>query len=149
MLTRGWYGPLSEFSCPVRVTQVSSLWTPGGEHPVDPESTTAPATIPGTEAEPDSETEAEIRAELDEVRRQLAQVPPEVVVANHAMGLYELAAIHLSQDPPNAQAAALAIDAMGALVDGLAGRLGEGEPTLRDALSQLRLIFVQLTSGST
>ena len=29
--------PLSEFSCPVRVTQVSSLWTPGGEHPVDPE----------------------------------------------------------------------------------------------------------------
>ena len=159
MLTRGWYGPLSEFSCPVRVTQVSSLWTPGGEHPVDPESTTAPSrvspsrvspgTVPGAEAEPDPEAEAEIRAELDEVRRQLAQVPPEVVVANHAMGLYELAAIHLSQDPPNAQGAALAIDAMGSLVDGLAGRLGEAEPTLRDALSQLRLIFVQLTSGST
>ena len=62
-----------------------------------------------------------MRAEIDEVRRQLAQVPPEVVVANHAMGLYELAAIHLSQDPPSAPAAALAIDAMGALVDGLAG----------------------------
>ncbi len=83
------------------------------------------------------------------MRRQLAQVPPEVVIANHAMGLYELAAIHLSQDPPNAPAAALAIDAMGALVDGLAGRLGDAEPTLRDALSQLRLIFVQLTSGSS
>src|SRR6476620_7937571 len=86
-LTRGWYGPLSEFSCPVRVTQVSSLWTPGGEHPVDPESTTAPGGLPEVEAEPDPEAEAEIRAELDEVRRQLAQVPPEVVVANHAMGL--------------------------------------------------------------
>ena len=145
--------PLSEFNCPVRVTQVSSLWTPGGEHPVDPESTTASSGAleaePGSETEPESEAEAEIRAELDEVRRQLAQVPPEVVIANHAMGLYELAAIHLSQDPPSAPAAALAIDAMGALVDGLTGRLGDAEPTLRDALSQLRLIFVQLTSGSS
>ena len=132
---------------------MSSLWTPGGEHPVDPEPATASsgalAAEPGSEAEPETEAEAEIRAELDEVRRQLAQVPPEVVIANHAMGLYELAAIHLSQDPPSAQAAALAIDAMGALVDGLAGRLGDAEPTLRDALSQLRLIFVQLTSGSS
>ena len=132
---------------------MSSLWTPGGEHPVDPESTTASSGAleaePGSETEPESEAEAEIRAELDEVRRQLAQVPPEVVIANHAMGLYELAAIHLSQDPPSAPAAALAIDAMGALVDGLTGRLGDAEPTLRDALSQLRLIFVQLTSGSS
>ena len=86
-----------------------------------------------------------MRAEIDEVRRQLAQVPPEVVVANHVMGLYELAAIHLSQDPPNAAGAALAIDGMGALVEGLAGRLGEAEPTLRDALSQMRLVFVQVT----
>jgi hypothetical protein len=124
---------------------VSSLWTPGGEHPVDPESDEPSAA--GGELDP--EAEAELRAELDEVRRQLSQVPPEVVVANHAMGLYELAAIHLSQAPPNAQAAALAIDAMGALVDGLAGRLGEPEPTLRDALAQLRLVFVQVTSASS
>jgi hypothetical protein len=127
---------------------VSSLWTPGGEHPVDPEPVTAPASVPEPEARAEPEAEAEILAELDEVRRQLAQVPPEVVVANHAMGLYELAAIHLSQDPPNAQAAVLAIDAMGALVDGLAGRLGDAEPTLRDALAQLRLAFVQVTSPS-
>ena len=80
------------------------------------------------------------------MRRQLAQVPAEVVVANHAMGLYELAAIHLSAEPPNAEAAKLAIDAMGSLVDGLTGRLGEPENTLRDALAQLRLAFVQVTS---
>ena len=95
----------------------------------------------------DIEAEAEMRAEIDEVRRQLAQVPPEVVVANHVMGLYELAAIHLSQDPPNAQAAALAIDAMGILVEGLAGRLGDAEATLRDALAQMRLVFVQVTAA--
>ena len=141
--------PLSEFSCPVRVTQVSSLWTPGGEHPVDPEPATASTSVPQPESGAEPEAEAEILAELDEVRRQLAQVPPEVVIANHAMGLYELAAIHLSQDPPNAHAAALAIDAMGALVDGLAGRLGDAEPTLRDALAQLRLVFVQVTSPSS
>lgn len=123
---------------------MSSLWTPGGEHPVDPEVESA-AAAPETDTSEADLPDAEIRAEIDEVRRQLAQVPPEVVVANHAMGLYELAAIHLSQDPPNAQAAALAIDAMGALVDGLAGRLGEAEPTLRDALSQMRLVFVQVT----
>ena len=93
------------------------------------------------------EVSAEMQDEIDEVRRQLAQVPPEIVVANHAMGLYELAAIHLSQDPPNAAAAALAIDALGALVEGLAGRLGEAEPTLRDALSQMRLVFVQVTGS--
>jgi len=132
---------------------VSSLWTPGGEHRVDPHGD--PATErdglddPGQDdAGPDeiSPDEAAVRAELDEVRRQLAQVPAEVVVANHAMGLYELAAIHLSEQPPNADAAKLAIDAMGSLVDGLKGRLGEPENTLRDALAQLRLAFVQVTS---
>ena len=143
-------GPLSEFSCAVRVTHVSSLWTPGGEHPVDrdPDDAEPEADLDSDEQidEP-LEVSAEMQDEIDEVRRQLAQVPPEIVVANHAMGLYELAAIHLSQDPPNAAAAALAIDALGALVEGLAGRLGEAEPTLRDALSQMRLVFVQVTGS--
>ena len=101
----------------------------------------------GGDVESEAEIRAEIDAEMDAVRRQLAEVPPEIVVANHAMGLYELAAIHLSQDPPNAAGAALAIDAMGALVDGLAGRLGEAEATLRDALAQMRLVFVQVTGA--
>jgi hypothetical protein len=144
---------------------VSSLWTPGGEHQVDPHGDPKGRAAPGEpgarrdtgqdEISPDEiipdeigPDEAAVRAELDEVRRQLAQVPAEVVVANHAMGLYELAAIHLSEQPPNAEAAKLAIDAMGALVDGLKGRLGEPEHTLRDALAQLRLAFVQVTSGS-
>ena len=90
---------------------------------------------------------AEAAGEMDEVRRQLAQVPAGQVVANHVIGLYELAAIHLGQAPPNFDAASLAIDAMGAMLDGVAGRLGEVEPTLRDAIAQIRLAFVQLKAA--
>jgi len=71
-------------------------------------------------------------------------VPAAVVVSNHLMGLYELAAIHLSQEPPNFPEAQVAIDAMAAVVEGMPGRLGENEPTLKDALGQLRLAYVQL-----
>ncbi len=84
------------------------------------------------------------RAALDEVRSQLAQVPAEVVVVNHAMGLYELAAIHLSADPPRLADAALAIDAVACLVEGLGERLGADAPVLRDALANIRLAFVQV-----
>ena len=40
--------------------------------------------------------------------------------------------------------AALAIDAMSALVEGLGDRLGEHVTPLREALSQLRVAFVQI-----
>ena len=146
------HGPLSEFSCPVRVTQVSSLWTPGGEHPVDPE----PEAHPGADLSddladdldddlPDDLPDAEMRAEIDEVRRQLAQVPPEVVVANHVMGLYELATIHLSQDPPNAAGAALAIDGMGRSSKASRADWARPNQPFADALPQMRLVFVQVT----
>ena len=36
------------------------------------------------------------------------------------------------------------IDALGALVEGLSGRLGEDEATLHDALAQLRIAYVQI-----
>ena len=65
---------------------------------------------------------------------------------HHLMGLYELGAIHLSQQPPNLSEAALAIDAMGAVVDRLQGRLGENEETLRGALDQIRLAYVGIQS---
>ena len=55
---------------------------------------------------------AEIEAAMAEARARLADVPAEVVVVNHVMGLYELAAIHLSSDTPDLVSAALAIDAM-------------------------------------
>ena len=64
------------------------------------------------------------------------------------MGLYELAAIHLSAESPHLPDARTAIDAMGAVVDALEGRLGENEVVLRDALSQLRLAYVQVQAAA-
>ena len=64
------------------------------------------------------------------------------LVANHLMGFYELAAIHLSQQPPDLSEASVAIDALAGVVDTLPGRLGEAEATMRDALHQIRLAYV-------
>jgi hypothetical protein len=38
----------------------------------------------------------------------------------------------------------VAIDALGAVVDKLPGRLGEAESTMRDALNQIRLAYVAI-----
>jgi len=127
---------------------IMSLWTPGGEHPVDREPAESHAhededPLAGLTPE-ERERAMAMAAEMDDVRRQLASVPAAVVVANHVMGLYELGAIHLSTDPPNFREAQVAIDAMGAVVEGLHGRLGDAESTLVDALGQLRLAYVQL-----
>jgi hypothetical protein len=84
---------------------------------------------------------------MEEMTRQLAETPAAVVVANHAMGLFELAALHLSQQPPNLPEATVAIDAMAALVEGLAGRYGPNEDTLKEALAQLRMAFVQIRAA--
>ena len=84
---------------------------------------------------------------IDDARRRLAEVPAEVVVTNHVMGLYELAAIHLSATPPNLAGASLAIDAVGSLVDGLGDRLGPDSSTLRAALANIRMAFVSVKSG--
>ena len=85
---------------------------------------------------------------MAELRQQLAETPAELVVANHCFGLFELAALHLSLQPPQLPQAKLAVDALGSLLDGLAGRLGEEEQQLRDGLSQLRLAYVQLKGAS-
>lgn len=85
-----------------------------------------------------------MRAEMNRLRDELARTPAEVVVANHAFGLFELAALHLSLQPPQLPQARLAIDALAALVDGLGDRLGEAEGQLSDGLSQLRMAYVQI-----
>lgn len=88
------------------------------------------------------------QAALGEARRRLAEAPASVVVVNHVMGLYELAAIHLSATPPRLGEAALAIDAVGCLVEGLSGRLGDDGATLTDALANIRLAFVQIKNAT-
>jgi hypothetical protein len=124
---------------------MSSLWTPGGEHPVGrPRSDTPPAARRADEGPLDRDTEA-TEADLDALRAQLAGAPAEVIIANHAYAIFELAALHLSLEPPQLDKARLAIDAFAALVGGLEGRLGDAEASLRDGLAQIRLAFVQLS----
>ena len=135
---------------------MSSLWTPEGEHRVAPQPPAGPgagepparaAATGSTEAGAGADEEA-LAAHVQELRGQLLATPVEVVVANHAYGLFELAAIHLSERPPALDQARLAIDALGAVVEGLTGRLGEAEPSLVDALAQIRLAFVQIQASS-
>ena len=83
-------------------------------------------------------------AQVEAMRAELANAPVEVVVANHCYGLFELAAVYLSQQPALLPQARLAIDALGCLVDGLEGRLGEGEEPLKEGLTNLRLAYVQI-----
>ena len=70
-------------------------------------------------------------------------------MANHAFGLFELAALHLSRSSrPQLPQARLAIDGLAALVDALDERLGEALPQLSDGLSQLRMAYVQIHRAS-
>src|SRR5438552_778313 len=106
---------------------MSTLWTPGGEQPIRREP-----------AEPDEAllveggaqplTPEEQAARLREIQEQLAATPVELVIANHAFGLFELAALHLGTR--QLDKARVAIDAFGALVEGMAGRLGDHEKEL-------------------
>ena len=129
---------------------MSSLWTPDGERPVRreaPEPGATPQEETAAAAAGRQPTADEI-AQMQELQQQLAQTPAEVVIANHAYGMFELAALHLSVQPPQLDQAQLAIDALGALLDGLQGRLGEPEAQLRDALSQLRMAYVQVKAAA-
>lgn len=97
--------------------------------------------------EPSAEEIRAAEEEMAAVREELLRAPAELVVANHAMGLWELAALHLSSDPPQLPQAQLAIDALSGLLDGVRGRLGDAEKTLADGLTQIRMAFVQLAQA--
>ena len=136
-------GPLPDSVVVTSVARVSSLWTPGGERPVSRESRTPEPEPPeGEELTP--EEQAQLAEQMAAVQQELLGTPVSVVVANHAVGLFQLAALHLNQRPPDLEEGRLAVDAMGALVEGLSGRLGEEEASLKEALAQLRMAFVQL-----
>jgi hypothetical protein len=142
-------------------SEAMSLWTPGGEVPVnrgggrpteepqvDPRAAGAAGVAGGPSLddlspEERAQAEAMIR-EMAEVQQQIAATPAAQLVANHAMGLYELAAIKLSQEPPRFTEAQLAIDAMQAVVDAAGTRLGDDAAALRQGLTQLQMAFVEL-----
>jgi hypothetical protein len=153
---------------------MSSLWTPEGEHrvprPGEGGSASGGSSGPGApggtgsqgggqpnippgdldepETGPMTEEEKAAEEELLEVAKHLAAVPAEEVVANHCYGLFELGALHLSQQPPQLEKARLAIDALGLLVDGLGDRLGQHAAALAEGLSQIRLAFVRISTAT-
>ena len=123
---------------------VSSFWTPSGEHEVPGETSNAEP-MPGLAGDPDvdPDTAAAMQQQLIEAQEQLLSVPAGQIVANHVIGLFELAALHLRVDPPNLEEARLPIDAMGILVEQLGDQLPEHQ-TLSAALHQIRLAFVEV-----
>ena len=142
---------------------MSSLWTPSGEHqpPADdprrgPGDDDMPfvESLRGTGAGP-APVDDEVDAEIRRAREELGAVPVVDIIANHAVGLWQLAVLHLTPEPypdgtpsaPRLPQAALAIDAFAALVDGLGDRLEPHVEALQQALGQLRMAYVQVASG--
>jgi hypothetical protein len=131
------------------------LWTPDGERPVRREPASEPVAPEGAppsfeDLSPEEQAQAQaMMAEMAEVQERIAQTPAADVVANHLMGFYELAAIHLSQEPPHFEDAALAIDALQAVLERLGDRIGENGAVLHQALQQVQMAFVQLKDRAT
>jgi hypothetical protein len=142
-----------------------SLWTPGGEHPVDrkaeperpaPSDADGPAGSPAGPAGPSlDDLPPEQRAQVEEMARQMQeaqarmlQAPAAAVVGQEALQFYELSALYLSQDPPRLDDARLAIDAFSAVVEDIGSRLGPAEQPLRQALNQIQLAFVEVSKRS-
>lgn len=132
---------------------MSSLWTPSGEHEPGHEG---PPTGPGGPSAPPPPSAEEVEA-IRRVHDALRATPASDVVANHAVQLFQLAAVYLGlAAPPDEQGrvpapdlanAGVAIDALAALVEGLGSRFGEHEATLREALTQIQLAYVQLAEA--
>jgi len=133
---------------PCKDTSVSELWTPGGGEPSN-----QPEPPPDAGEGPSPEELAAMR----QLHEQLRSTPMLDVIANHVLGLWQLGLVYLGvatppdengQVPaPDLMAAGLAIDAAAAIVDGLGDRLGEYEATLREALGQAQMLFVQVAEA--
>jgi hypothetical protein len=133
---------------------MSSLWTPYGEQPVEPDRPDQPGAPgdpagggPPGEYGPEDELDPE---EMREMLARLAATPVELIVAQFAVQLQELGVLHLgiaAERPESLEQAALAIDALAALVEGLGDRLAPNDEPLRQVLAQLRLAFVEVSNS--
>jgi len=133
-----------------------SLWTPGGEVPIERQPARPSAPEPASQEpfdgdfdldqlSPEDRAQAEAMvAEMADAQARIAEMPIEGLIAQHAIGLYELAAIKLNANPPQLDDTRLAIDALAAIVDSVGDRLGEHVTTLREALTVLQAAWVQV-----
>jgi hypothetical protein len=89
---------------------------------------------------------------MREMLAQLAATPVEAITTQLAVQLQEIALLHLSLVSQRAESlpqAALAIDAMGGIVDALGDRLGPNAEPLRQAVAQLRLAYVEVANEAS
>ncbi len=137
---------------------MSSLWTPYGEDPVPPAGSGSPpgsgggpggAPPGGGGPGPGSGAEDIDPEQMREMLTRLAETPVEAIVTQFAVELQEIAVLHLglsAERPESLAQAAMAVDAMGALVDALGDRLGPNADPLRQAVAALRLGYVEVSN---
>ena len=128
---------------------MSTFWTPSGERPIPREDPARPSQPAEDLYGPEDEAmDPEMQAEILAMQQQMLRTPAAIVVANHCIGLVELAALHLGQSPPNLADAQVAIDALAGMIDGVGPRLGENGPPLRQALNQMRMAFIEARNAT-
>ena len=92
--------------------------------------------------------------QLEQLREQLASVSAGDVVAEAAMSLIALAYVRLGIPPEqharfrDLDAARVLVDALGGMLSATEGRLGPPEPSLREALANLRLAFAEVAANA-
>ena len=90
--------------------------------------------------------------QLEQLREQLASVAAGDVVAEAAMSLIALAYVRLGIPPEqharfrDLDAARLLLDALGGMLAATEGRLGPPEPSLREALANLRMAYADISA---
>ena len=92
--------------------------------------------------------------QLEQLREQLASVAAGDVVAEAAMSLIALAYVRLGVPPEqharfrDLDAARLLVDALGGMLAATQGRLGPPEPSLREALANLRMAYADISQNA-
>lgn len=90
--------------------------------------------------------------QLEQLREQLASVSAGDVVAEAALSLIALAYVRLGVPPEQHERfrdlddARLLVDALGGMLAATEGRLGAPEPSLREALANLRMAFADVAA---
>jgi hypothetical protein len=90
--------------------------------------------------------------ELEQMREQLASLPAGDVVAEASLSLIALAYVRLGLPPEQHEryrdldAARLLIDTLGGMLQAVQGRVGAAEPSLREALANLRMAYAEVAA---
>ncbi len=136
---------------------MSTIWTPSGERPVGGGSPAPPGPGPGpgpgamgpaAVADGDEVSEEELAEHMAQVQAEIRATPASAIVANHCIGLFQLAVIHLDPEAPELGEAKLAIDAIAGVLEAVGDRLGPEAASLHDALAQLQLRYVEVRGSA-